>query len=122
MALPGGTLSIIPVTNITTNGWAWKGGSTPVFTVPATGFYLIHIDALPSTANPEIGAYTSVGTGSYSPVAGSLSSGSPISHSFVAYLLAGDNFVIANVSSSTLQFSTALSDATLFSVSIIRIN
>jgi hypothetical protein len=116
----------IPVTTVTTNGWGWNGSySSPVFTVPHTGFYLIHFEALPSSSYPAIGAYYNVGTGSYSPIPGSLGSSSPLSHSFITYLTAGDNLVIANATSGTLQLLTTLNGAssdTLFSVSITRIN
>jgi hypothetical protein len=122
----GAPSGIIPVSTITTNGWGWnKSFTAPVFYVPDTGFYLIHFDALPSTSYPAIGAYYSVGNGSYSALPGSLGSGSPLSHSFIAPLVAGDNLVFANTSGGTLQLLSNLSganSATLFSVSIIRIN
>ncbi|HEY3761554.1 MAG TPA: hypothetical protein VGN23_07395 [Verrucomicrobiae bacterium] len=111
---------IIPINTISIrNGWGYNNNATsPEFTVPATGYYLIHFDALPSTANPEIGVYAGP---SLTLIPGSLGLGSTVSHSFVAYLTANESLAVASAG-GTIQFESTYSAATLFSLSIVRLN
>jgi len=131
----GGTGTSVPQTDpvpITTgffNGWQYSSSynaSVPVFVVPATGYYLIHIDGSASTANPVVGAEYGPTVNTSVLITGSnfYPSGSVFSHSFIALLTAGNIIYFANVGASTIEFGpVSLSGgATVYSISITRIN